>query len=390
MAEKDKSWLGNVLGHVAELNDRLAQDRKERVAAGLAPIDRNIILTRAEISAGALSPGRVLMTTLNGQSRPLTVEDLDQFRGNMKRAINDFGAPANGGILPQQILNLASGKPLLYLGSKGMHDAKSDLDKARHEIATAMPVSALNDTIRFVTPSGVDSKRSRHVVVVKLMAWNVALGKVAQVNYKSKGKIRQIADWLRKQPVCFDCDCERHRYFFRYVATIGGFNAGRREDGYPKIRNPKLRGVACKHVLRVMTELLHSPGVLRFLVRHLQAYAEKLDDPTLGRASTTLSQKEAEEELKKAKSHTIRTSEQQAKADARQQRAAAKQAEKREKERAERDKRQISLIRTKKPNKPTRSTRVDVSKMTIKQRIDYLVSTGVDRATAESLFKNLG
>lgn len=387
MAE-NKSWLGDVRGHVSELNRRLNQDRKERQAAGRAPITENIILTDPEIRSEKLTPGRVLMTTLNGQSRPLTTADLAQFRHNINEAQAKFGKIK--GIDPQQVLDLASSRPLLYQGEKGMHDAKSDLDKARREIATAMPVSALNDTIRFVTPAGKDSKRSRHVVLVRLTAWSQAVQQLRGIRPDSKGKIREVAKWLRKQPVCFDCDCERHRYFFRYVATIGSFNAGRDEMGYPKIRNPKLRGVACKHVLRVMTELLHSPGVLRFLVRHLEAHCEDLDEPSMSRARTSLSQKEAEEELKKAKSHTIRTSSQQAKADARQQRATAKQAEKREKERAERDKRQISLIRTKKPNKPTRSTRVDVSKMTIKQRIDYLVSTGVDRATAESLFKNLG
>ena len=372
MAE-NKSWLGDVRGHVSELNKRLAQDKKERIAAGRAPLNENIILTRAEVKTGQLSPGRVLMTTLNGQPRPLTAADLDQFRSNMKAAINDFGAPSNGGILPQQILNLAAGKPLLYVGEKGMHDAKSDLDKARHEIATAMPVSALNDEIRFLTPAGKDSKRNRHVVVIKLMAWNIALGKAARIKPGSKGQLRQVADWLRKQPICFDCDCERHRYFFRYVATIGGFNAGRREDGYPKIRNPRLRGVACKHVLRAVTELMHSPGVLRFLMRHLEAYVEKLGEPSLGSARTSLSQKEAEEELKKAKSHTIRTSSQQAKADARQQRANTKQSEKRKLERAERERREISLIRTKKPNKTTSASKgVDIESMSREQLLAFI------------------
>lgn len=383
MAE-NKSWLGDVRGHVSELNRRLNQDRKERRAAGRAPIQNNVILKRAEIENGALTPGRVLMTTLNGQSRPLTVEDLDRFRSNMRIAEKEFGVPAGGGILAQQILNLASSRPLNYLGTKGPRDAKSDLDKARHEIATAMPVSALNDTIRFVTPAGKDSKRSRHVVIVKLTAWDVALGKAASVKRGSKGKLREIADWLRRQPVRFDCDCERHRYFFRYVATIGGFHAGRREDGYPKIRNPKLRGVACKHVLRVMTELLNSPGVLRFLVRHLQAYVEKLDDPTLGRASTTLSQKEAEEELKKAKSHTIRTSEQQAKADARQQRANTKQSEKRKQERAERERREISLIRTKKPSKTTSASKgVDIESMSKEQLLAFIKAKNLNAELGE-------
>lgn len=83
---------------------------------------------------------------------------------------------------------------------------------------------------------------------------------------------------MRRGHLSFDCDCERHRYFFRYIATIGGFNAGRDETGYPKIRNPGLKGVACKHVLRVMAELQSSAAILHFIEKAMakaQASIEK-------------------------------------------------------------------------------------------------------------------
>jgi hypothetical protein len=53
----------------------------------------------------------------------------------------------------------------------------------------------------------------------------------------------------------FDCDCGRHTYWYRYIASIGNFNYGRPEDGFPRVRNPKLMGIACKHIIRVMATI---------------------------------------------------------------------------------------------------------------------------------------
>ena len=110
---------------------------------------------------------------------------------------------------------------------------------------------------------------------------------------------------MRKGGRKFDCSCDRHRYFLRYVATIGGFNAGRDETGFPKIRNPGLKGVACKHVLRVMAELESSNSVLRFLERHLQGVSAY-------KANTTVKQAEAEEAVQPKTPTRIKTSEQRA------------------------------------------------------------------------------
>ena len=59
----------------------------------------------------------------------------------------------------------------------------------------------------------------------------------------------------------FDCDCGRHRYWYRYLATVGKYNFGIDENRYPSTRNPKLTGVACKHALRVMKHLM-SPHMI--------------------------------------------------------------------------------------------------------------------------------
>ncbi|WP_369326449.1 hypothetical protein AB6N01_19560 [Alcaligenes nematophilus] len=298
MADK---WLGKVRGHVGEAKGRFDTDRREREAAGSAPADKNIILTEREVR-GEWDASRVLFTTLGGQPRPITAEDLAAFRHNMRQAERRF--KGGKGITARQVIDMASATPLRYI-SPGQ--PRSDIDKARREITMGVPVSAINGTIRFLTNSGPDSKVSRHHVVVNLHEFEAAAAQLAATPNDGKGgkSPKQIANWLRKQKLSFDCDCERHRYFFRYVATIGGFAAGRKETGYPKIRNPKLVGVACKHVLRVMTELESSNAVLAFLEKHLASVSEY-------KARTQLAQIEAEEAATPKAPTRIKTSKQRA------------------------------------------------------------------------------
>ena len=319
------SWIGTIKGHDKELAARLKADleSRERAAKGV----NSTILTRKEVQGETLA-GRNLRTTLGGTMRPLTAADLAAFRANIGTAI--AAVQSVGGITPQQVLNLAKGRPLNYNGldilSTGI---KSDVDKARREITSAVLVSAVGGDLRFITPSGGESRASRHVVLVRLHEWRNALAAVAAATVKNEAMYREAANNLRRGKISFECDCERHRYYFRYLATIGGFNAGRAETGYPKIRNPDLKGVACKHVIRVMTELLHSPAVLRFLIKHLKAYdGENLrDDHT-----TQMLQRDANK-IREKKGRDIRNSEQQAKADARALRAKEKRQRQREEER---------------------------------------------------------
>ena len=319
------SWIGTIKGHDKELAARLKADleSRERAAKGV----NSTILTRKEVQGETLA-GRNLRTTLGGTMRPLTAADLAAFRANIGTAI--AAVQSVGGITPQQVLNLAKGRPLNYNGldilSTGI---KSDVDKARREITSAVLVSAVGGDLRFITPSGGESRATRHIVLVRLHEWRNALAAVAAATVKNEAMYREAANNLRRGKISFECDCERHRYYFRYLATIGGFNAGRAETGYPKIRNPDLKGVACKHVIRVMTELLHSPAVLRFLIKHLKAYdGENLrDDHT-----TQMLQRDANK-IREKKGRDIRNSEQQAKADARALRAKEKRQRQREEER---------------------------------------------------------
>lgn len=292
-------FLGKVKGHIGEAKNRAKADKLEREAAEKHP--QSIILTKREVQ-GEWDASRVLMTTIGGAPRPITTNDLAQFRHNMRMAQKNFNGD---GITARQVIDLASSKPMPGAGPD------TDIDRARKQITMAVPVSAFNNEVRFITNAGPDSEVNRHHVLVRFNAFALAANKLMASTAKERKDPKQTANWLRKQKLAFDCDCGRHRYWFRYISTIGNFNAGRKELGFPKVRNPNLKGVACKHVLRVMSEVESSTSVLNFLSRHM----EKLRDSQDNTAKHRIKQKEHDDEVKKkanSRTNTIKTSDQRA------------------------------------------------------------------------------
>lgn len=205
------------------------------------------ILTPEQVGGEAVV--KALMTTLGGQIRPITTDDLKQFRrtvGQLKAKVTKNAI--RGGIRPKQAIALS---------------AKDDIKRANEQIRTAVLAGGNKGALRFVTNAGPDSDAPKHYVNVQLTGWSAATS--------SPRKPKELAKWVANEPVKFDCDCGRHRYWYRYIATIGGWNQGRDETGYPKIRNPRLQGVACKHVLRVMRELMSSSHIHAQLAKMLES-----------------------------------------------------------------------------------------------------------------------
>lgn len=263
----DLSWL-NPKGSVGEAKARAAADAAERKAAGESP--RSIILDPADVR-GDYDAGRVLSTTQGGQARPLTYSDLQAFRKNMRTVQNRL---SGAGITAKQVLEFAKGRPLVSAART------TDLTRSNQQIRVAVP-SFANVTrsqngqpvldMRFITNAGPESQAARHHVHVRFLGFAQELRALqatpSKPNEKDKGatSLTAAVNRLRGGYLAFDCDCERHRFVYRYITTIGGFNAGRAESGYPKITNPKLYGVACKHVLRVMAEVNSSRNVAKFI-----------------------------------------------------------------------------------------------------------------------------
>lgn len=184
--------------------------------------------------AGEYDAARLLQTTLGGQIRPLTHEDLRTF----SQLANKLGKRFKGGITARGVVEAS---------------LQVDRDRANREIRTAVVVKAQAGGLHFVTNAGPDSDALRHHVNVEFPAFKAFAA--------SPQDPAKLARAMLDGPLRFECDCGRHRYWYRYLATKGGFGAGRPEPGYPKIRNPKLVGVACKHALRVMQAVMKDANV---------------------------------------------------------------------------------------------------------------------------------
>ncbi|MFJ3487107.1 hypothetical protein ACIPL1_27365 [Pseudomonas sp. NPDC090202] len=217
----------------AEARKRFEADRKQR-------IDDQAKILSADDMAGLYDPKRGLFTTLGGDFRPVTMDDLLAFRAAVhdtqrlhgQRKGNVPVPGAAGGILAKQVINLS---------------APVDRQLASKQIHTVIPVSNRGGVVQLVTNASAKSNVSRHTVMVQFLDYDKVL---ADGNTALEAARRMVAGKLR-----FDCDCGRHTFWYRYIASIGNFNYGRPEDGFPRIRNPKLMGIACKHVIRVMATI---------------------------------------------------------------------------------------------------------------------------------------
>lgn len=227
------------------------------------------ILSPEEMTGG-LSSARLLNTTLGGQLRPITAADLAKFRSN----VASLGDRARQGLTPTEAL--------------AMSDAP-DIERAKKEIRYSMPARLQNGRVHMVTNAGPESRVARHHVVIEFGAYTAALA--------MPGTPSQVAKWLcADSPVRWSCDCERWRYWFRYVASIGGWNEGRAETGYPKIRNPNLVGCLCKHGLRVAVDLSRSIGLRQHVARMVEADRARINKPGIKAKPKTITVRQADAE----------------------------------------------------------------------------------------------
>lgn len=188
---------------------------------------------------------RFVTSNGGGPLRPLTMEDLLEFTRQRDRLQKKYA----GGIKLKDIIDLS---------------LPDDRKRAQQQIHQAMPHTHRGGELRFMTNAGPDSDSKRHYVTVSLRDFTAAV--------VSPKPPKEIVPVLLKGAVSVSCDCGRWRYWYAYMATAGNYNADtrHRESAYPKIRNPKLHGLACKHILRVVTSLQQSPAVKAYLARMVE------------------------------------------------------------------------------------------------------------------------
>lgn len=210
------------------------------------------ILTPEHIGTrSGITTARLLHTTLGGQLRAISAEDLRTFKARARALGKEFQA----GLTAKDVVDLST---------------PADRERARDQIRTAIPTRLTKGHVLFTTPSGPGSRVTRHLVTVEWPGYGQAVS--------LPGTPLQAARALTEQHLRFDCDCEHHRFRFRFIASVLGCNAGRPEVGFPKITNPSLIGVACKHVLRVMVSL-EQAGVRALLAKMIEADRNQLETP---------------------------------------------------------------------------------------------------------------
>ena len=231
------------------------------------------ILPLSGTNADKWRVAKVLTTTLGGgewsEPRPITKEDLKSFQIKLKQ----LGNKVDKGITANEVMRLS-------------RDA--DKKRARKEITNSVPLTIKGGVIHFITNASIQSKDTRHHVMVQLTDWDRAM---------QLGTSLQAAKFAAQGNLKFDCDCGRHTFWFRFIVTQMGANYGRGELGMPKIRNPSLTGIGCKHVLRTMAELSTSVFIHKRIALAIEFDRKILADKTRPNRQKTvkLTEKEAKE-----------------------------------------------------------------------------------------------
>lgn len=220
-----------------ENGERITTKKLEKLVAAAknkAGISANELL---EFTLGDTKRNRELKKTLDAAT-------LNAYLANVKAASNKF----LGGITPQEVIN---------------HSRIEDIKRANTQIFLASVFKRKGNVIHFVTNAGIGSKDTHHYVTVQLLDYpQLLLGRTKAPT------VLDVRKAVTEGKIRFDCDCGRHRYWYRYIATIGKYNYGIDESRYPSTRNPNVTGVACKHALRVMKHVTSAHMLAR-----IRAYA---------------------------------------------------------------------------------------------------------------------
>lgn len=233
---------------LAEASRHFAEDNAQRIR------DAGKLLHPTEILNGTHDAGDVwrrLMTTRGGQMRPLTIDDLKDF----ERLAGQLGNKYEKGITAKGVID---------------HSLSIDRDRAKKEIHTAIPIANKDGAIKFATNTGPKSDRERQYVMVRIADFEK---KVVQPDTPEK-----IAAAMTRGKIQISCTCGRWRYWYAYASTIGGYNANpqHRESAYPRIRNPGLHGLACKHILRVMAVFSQTAAAKSYIARMVSSEQTKV------------------------------------------------------------------------------------------------------------------
>ncbi len=147
---------------------------------------------------------------------------------------------------------------------------KIDIDRANNNVNDGSGISsasfaAIKHNLAIVqVKASSESVHQHHRVRIRFEEWDLAVETAAGEASAAKRVARNVC----KGRVSIDCDCGRHQYWYRYMATAGNYALpSPKEYAYPKVRNPDLTGVACKHVIHALTRFQSAAWQLQIAKR---------------------------------------------------------------------------------------------------------------------------
>lgn len=141
------------------------------------------------------------------------------------------------------------------------------------------------NVVNYRVKASSKSVHQEHRVRVRLESWDMEMEQADGSNYKLAVKRAARGHYS------IDCSCGRHQYWYRYMATVGGYLLGRpKEMSFPKVRNPDLKGTACKHVLLVAKKL-QNPSEHNRLALQMEKQAIQVGFTDSGKGSTYTARK---------------------------------------------------------------------------------------------------
>ena len=232
-------------GNFKKFDALFNQARKEgRLARREAVNTLSPAQIRVALKRGQVPQSMAVLIGSKADGSPFSVDDLRQFDKARKRLSQEYG----GG----------KGAPVdqLIAASRAV-----DISRSNVEIRSARLYKVRGPTLSFnVTASGKNNQ-DFYQVRVRLEDWMQHMTGARTYAAATKKSVNG--------PISFDCTCGRHQFWYRYVATVGGFAIAPYEKDFPKVRNPNLTGCCCKHVLKAL-KTVKSPTLQAVLAREMK------------------------------------------------------------------------------------------------------------------------
>ncbi|HHY0551851.1 TPA: hypothetical protein ACVU5P_004170 [Vibrio parahaemolyticus] len=210
-------------------------------------------------------------------------QDLIEYEKRRKEYREKYD-PSTAGITYAQII--ANSREIDVKRANNKVDDGSGITRARlHSIRN-------NIAIVRVQASSI-SKHQEHRVEIRFEQWNDLLMD------PPSGDFVKAAKEAARGRISFNCTCGRHEYWYRYLATMGNYAVTPpAEHSYPKIKNPGLSGVACKHVLKSV-EMCQSVAWHRIIAPRMEAQSKMIGFGDDKRQTTSFLNKEEQKAASK-------------------------------------------------------------------------------------------